>query len=158
MELRSSAFDSGGQIPIKYTRDGQNVSPPLRWSDLPEGTEELALIFENVTPETKEPFVQWVVYKISSDREGLPAGLEHKRDPEEPADVLHGRNDLDKIGYDGPQGSVGRKYNYTFHLYALDEPLDVEEGLEKDELLEAMSDHVLEEAELTTTWERPREG
>ena len=85
-----------------------NRSPPLAWSDLPAGTIELALLFENITPQTKEPFVQWLVYKIPPDRGGLPEGYKHKADPKEPVGVLHGRNSLGNVGYDGPLGTLNR--------------------------------------------------
>lgn len=101
MKLTSEAMPDG-QIPVRYSKDGQNVSPPLAWSDLPAGTEELALLFENITPQSKEPFVQWVVYKIPPDQGGLPEGYRRKRGPKEPVDVLHGRNALGNVGYDVP--------------------------------------------------------
>jgi phosphatidylethanolamine-binding protein (PEBP) family uncharacterized protein len=78
MQLMSNAFKNGQQIPIQYTKDGDNVSPPLRWSDLPNGTEELVLLLENITPQTQEPFVHWLVYGIGPEVEGLPEGFKHK--------------------------------------------------------------------------------
>ena len=107
MKLTSDAL-TDGQIPVRYSKDADNVSPPLAWSDLPGGTEELALLFENITPETQEPFVQWLVYGIPADAGGLPEGYQHKRDPKEPVDVLQGHNSLDNVGYDGPLGTLNR--------------------------------------------------
>jgi hypothetical protein len=108
MKLTSEALRKG-EIPVRYTKDGQNVSPPLGWSDLPPGTKELAPLFENITPETKEPFVQWLVCKIRQDAGGLPEGFKHKREPKEPADMRRGRNSLGNIGYDGRSApSAGR--------------------------------------------------
>ena len=108
MELRSEAL-ADGRIPVRYSKDGRNVSPPLAWSELPAGTVELALLFENITPQTQEPFVQWLVYGIPPDQGGLPEGYKHKRDPKEPVDVLQGRNALGNIGYDGPLGTLNRR-------------------------------------------------
>jgi phosphatidylethanolamine-binding protein (PEBP) family uncharacterized protein len=71
MQLTSSAFDDGEQLPIRYTKDGDNLSPPLAWTDLPKSTRELVLFFENVTPRTKEPFLQWLLYGIPADLDGL---------------------------------------------------------------------------------------
>jgi phosphatidylethanolamine-binding protein (PEBP) family uncharacterized protein len=96
MRLGSDALPDG-RMPVKYSKDGQNVSPPLAWSDLPAGTQELALLFENVTPQTKEPFVQWLVYGVPKDARGLPEGYKHKRDPKEPLDIRQGRNSLDNV-------------------------------------------------------------
>jgi phosphatidylethanolamine-binding protein (PEBP) family uncharacterized protein len=70
-----------GGFPCATARTGRTSRPPLAWSDLPAGTEELALLFENITPQTKEPFVQWLVYEIPPDRSGLPEGYKHKADP-----------------------------------------------------------------------------
>jgi hypothetical protein len=154
MRLTSEALE-GGQIPVRYSKDGENLSPPLAWSDLPAGTRELALLFENITPRTKEPFVQWLVYKIPPDQGGLPEGYRHKRDPKEPVDVLHGRNALGNIGYDGPLGTLNRTIRYRFRLFALDRSLELRPGLDKEAFLAAASGHVLEQADLIATYERP---
>lgn len=156
MRLFSEALHDEEPIPLAYTKDGDNISPPLAWSDLPAGTKELALLFESITPATKEPFAQWLLYGIPPDRSGVPEGLKHKRDPEDPAEARHGRNDLGNLGYDGPQGSVGRTHRYRLRLLALDRPLDAGPGLDRAGLLEAASGHVLDEAALTVTYERPR--
>ena len=80
MRLSSDALQDG-RIPARYSKDGQNISPPLAWSDLPAGTEELALIFENITPRTKEPFVQW--WSTKSRRISVAArGLQAQGRPE----------------------------------------------------------------------------
>ena len=153
MKLTSDALQDG-QIAVRYSKDGQNVSPPLAWSELPAETKELALLFENITPQTKEPFVQWLVYKIPPDEGELPEGYKHKRDPKEPVDVLQGQNSLGNVGYDGPLGTLNRPIRYRFRLLALDQPLDLPPGLDKAAFLKAASDHVLEHADLTVTYER----
>jgi Raf kinase inhibitor-like YbhB/YbcL family protein len=153
MRLTSEAMPDG-KIPVRYSKDGENVSPPLAWSDLPAGTRELALLFENITPATKEPFVQWLVYKLPPDQGGLPEGYKHKRDPKEPVDVLHGRNALGNIGYDGPLGTLNRTIRYRIRLFALDRPLELSPGLDKEAFLAAASGHVLEQADLIATYER----
>lgn len=81
MELRSPAFERGDPLPIQYTRDGENVSPPLEWSDVPPDAEELVIVLENLTPATDEPDIQWVAFGISPNAEGLPGGLGHEREP-----------------------------------------------------------------------------
>lgn len=156
MRLFSDALRDGAPMPLAYTKDGDNVSPPLAWAEVPAGTKELALLFENITPATREPFGQWLLYHIPPERAGLPEGLKHKRDPEDPAEARHGKNGLGNLGYDGPQGSVGRTERYRFRLFALDRPLDAGPGLDRAGLLEAVSGHVLDEAALVVTYERPR--
>jgi Raf kinase inhibitor-like YbhB/YbcL family protein len=153
MKLTSDALEDG-RIPARYTKDGQNVSPPLAWSDVPDRTKELALLFENITPQTEDPFVQWLVYGIPPDRDGLPEGYKHKADPTEPVDVLHGRNSLGNVGYDGPLGTLGRSIRYRFRLLALDEALDLPPGLDKAGFFEAAASHVLDQEDLTATYER----
>jgi Raf kinase inhibitor-like YbhB/YbcL family protein len=153
MELRSDAFKPGGRIPVTYSKDGQEISPPLRWSEVPPEARELALLFENTT----EPFVQWLVYKIPADLDRLPAGFRHQAEPDEPARVVQGINSQGNIGYDGPLGAEGRRYRYAFRLFALDKPLDVPPKLDKPALLKAIEAHVLAEATLHAVYERPRD-
>jgi Raf kinase inhibitor-like YbhB/YbcL family protein len=72
LEVSSPAFEPGGPIPAKHAGEGQDVSPPLEWSELPEGTKEVALICDDSDAPTHRPFVHWVAYKIPADRMGLP--------------------------------------------------------------------------------------
>lgn len=152
MEIRSDAFERGGAIPVTYSKDGDEISPPVQWSGVPKRTRELALTFEN----TSEPFVQWVVHKIPADLEELPAGFRHQAEPEEPVRVLQGTNSQGNVGYDGPLGAKGRKYRYALHLYALDESLDLPPRLDKPRLLRAIKGHIIDEATLHAVYERPR--
>ncbi|MBD3240297.1 MAG: YbhB/YbcL family Raf kinase inhibitor-like protein [Chitinivibrionales bacterium] len=156
MELRSPAFERDGAFPVKYTRDGDNASPPLSWADVPEQTQELALIFENVTPHTQKPYAQWLLYGMAPQTRELPEGLLHRRQPEMAGEPVHGKNDNGNVGYDGPLGVQNKRIHFVFRLYALDKSLDVKEGLTADALREAMQDHVIEEAELGTVYERPK--
>ena len=153
MKLTSEALQNG-RLPARYGKDGQNVSPPLAWSDLPAATKQLALLFENLTPQTQEPFVQWLVYRIPPDQGGLPEGYKHKADPKEPVDVVQGRNSLGNVGYDGPLGTLGRTIRYRLRLLALDRALDLPPGLDKPAFLEAASGRVLEQDDLSVTYER----
>ena len=98
--------------------------------------------------------MQWLVYAIPPDAGGLPEGFKHKRDPKEPLDVLHGVNSLGNIGYDGPLGTLGRPIRYRFRLFALDWPLELSPGVDRDAFLEAASGHILEQADLIVTYER----
>ena len=73
---------------MRYTRDGHNIWPALAWTDLPAGTEELALVSENIPQQTKAPFVQWLVYEISPDAGGPSENCKHKADPRGAVDVV----------------------------------------------------------------------
>jgi Raf kinase inhibitor-like YbhB/YbcL family protein len=154
MQLLSDAFEEGQQIPVRYTKDGDNVSPPLRWRELPQGTRSLALFFENTTPQTEKPFLHWMIYGIPPEIEGLPEGFKHKAEPDEPAALRQGKNAIGNVGYDGPLGSVGRRMRFRFRLCALDQPLDLSPGSDEKAAARAMSGHVLEQAELGVVHER----
>lgn len=88
IQITSSAFTQGHPIPKKYTGEGDDVSPPLSWSGLPEGTKELALICDDPDAPTDEPWVHWVLYKLPADAKGLPEGVPRKSRLKEPAGTL----------------------------------------------------------------------
>lgn len=154
MELTSAVLREDEPIPLRYTKDGDNLSPPLRWSDLPDGARELVLLCENITPETQEPFVQWLVYGIGADARELPEGFKHKAAPDAPLALRQGRNDIGNVGYDGPLGSVGKTVRYRFRLLAVDRELGLEPGEDKQGVSAALAGHVLGEAALTVVHER----
>ena len=147
IQVSSPAFESGGAIPAKYTGEGQNVSPPLTWTGLPEGTEEISLICDDPDAPRSEPFVHWVVYKIPANLTGLPEGGTQG--------ALEGENSAGRVGYSGPMPPQGGGvHHYHFKVYALDTELDAAAGLTKDQLLGAMIGHTLAEGELIGTYER----
>ncbi len=146
MELTSPAFAPGAPIPRKYTGEGEDVSPPLVWSDPPEGTRELALICDDPDAPMPTPWVHWVAYKISPERRSLAEGAQDG--------FRQGRNDFGRRSYGGPMPPRRHGvHHYHFKLYALDIELPNEE-LTKAELLERIEGHVLAEAELVGTYER----
>ena len=157
-QITSNAFEDGAPIPKKYTGDGVDLSPPLAWSSLPEGTAELALICDDPDAPTPRPWVHWVIYKIPKDQPGLPEGVEPVQDPKALAGVLQGANSWsagNTVGYRGPAPPPGHgTHHYHFTLYALDAPLQARPGLSKAALLAAIRGHILAEAELVGTYER----
>ncbi|WP_456450235.1 YbhB/YbcL family Raf kinase inhibitor-like protein [Hydrogenimonas sp.] len=150
MILSSPAFEHGGFIPARYTCDGENISIPLNFSDIPEGTRSLALVMDD--PDAPMGvFVHWVVYNIPPGLGGLPEGL-----PNEPVlegGILQGINSFKTIGYGGPCPPDGA-HRYMFKLYALDAVLDAEPGMTKHQLLSAIDGHVLDGAGLMGLYER----
>ncbi len=158
MKLTSPAFSKGEQIPVKYTGDGEDLSPPLAWSDLPEGTKELALICDDPDAPTAEPWVHWVIYKIPADCAGLPEGIDKASRLDRPAGALQGKNSWPSgqtVGYRGPAPPPGHGvHRYFFKLYALEAPLVIEPGKDKRTLLGEMSGLVLEEGQLMGTYSR----
>jgi len=155
--LSSLAFEAGQAIPVKYTGEGADVSPPLRWSNLPEGTKELALICDDPDAPTPQPWVHWVIYKIPPEAGGLAEGIPRTERLADPPGALQGRNSWarDNLGYRGPMPPPGHgRHRYYFRLYALGAQPRLRSGLSKEELLEAIRPHILGEGVLMGTYER----
>jgi len=155
MTLRSDAFAGGEAIPRRYTEDGEDLSPPLNWSGVPDHTRELALFVDDPDAPRAEPWVHWVIYKIPADVRTLTEGLPQAPGLNVPPGAMQGKNSWDTDGYRGPAPPRGHgTHHYHFRLYALDAPLAAAQGLDKAGLLSAMQGHVLAEAELIGTYER----
>ncbi|MHC4985261.1 MAG: YbhB/YbcL family Raf kinase inhibitor-like protein [Planctomycetota bacterium] len=156
MTITSTAFENGQPIPTKYTGEGDDVSPPLAWSGLPDGAQQLALICDDPDAPTDQPWVHWVIYGLPPTTTALPEGVPPTETVEDPP-ATQGVNGWpgDVIGYKGPMPPPGHGvHHYHFKLYALDAALELEAGLTKAELLEAMDGHVLATGELIGTYER----
>lgn len=154
IQLSSSAFSADQPIPKQFTEDGLNVSPALAWSNVPAGTKELALIVDDPDAPTPAPWVHWVIYKIPPQTAGLPEGVAKDAELQSPAGAVQGKNSYKRLGFDGPGPPPGKAHRYFFHLYALDAPLGVKSGLDKDELLKEMQGHVLAQGQLVGTYRR----
>ncbi|ADP77054.1 phospholipid-binding protein, PBP family [Methanothermus fervidus DSM 2088] len=150
MKIFSKAFKNGEKIPKKYTCDGQDISPPIKWEDIPENTKTLVLICEDPDAPGKT-WVHWVLFNIPPEIEELPEGVENKEKLENGA--IHGVNDWGRLGYGGPCPPSGT-HRYYFRLYALDTELKLEPGAKKEEVVEAMKDHIIDQAELMGTYSR----
>jgi Raf kinase inhibitor-like YbhB/YbcL family protein len=153
MTLTSSAFKPNGHIPSKYTCEGDDISPPLAWNGVPEGTKSLVLIIDDPdAPDPKAPqrlWVHWVVYNIPPDTKSLPENVGKTGLPQGTA---IGLNDFKKTGYGGPCPPIGR-HRYFHKLYALDSTLDLK-GATKSQIEQAMNGHVLANAELIGTYQK----
>lgn len=153
-ELLSSAFVNEGEIPVQYTCDGDDLSPPLSWARIPDGTRSLALIVDD--PDAPDPaapkmtWVHWVLYNLPADTASLPEGT---GSADLPNGAREGRNDWKRTGYGGPCPPIGR-HRYFFKLYALDLELPDLKEPTKAQLESAMQDHVLAEAVLMGTYRR----
>ena len=155
IRVTSSAFASGQPIPRKYTGEGEDVSPPLSWSNVPAGAKELALICDDPDAPQAEPWVHWLLYKIPPQTGGLPEAVPREKTLREPAGAMQGINSFRKIGYGGPMPPRGHGvHHYHFRVYALKQSLDVQPGIDKASLLAAMRGAVIAEGELVGTYER----
>jgi Raf kinase inhibitor-like YbhB/YbcL family protein len=150
MELISSAFSEGAMIPGKYTCDGADVSPPLKWGALPAGTKSLALICDDPDAPVGT-WVHWVYYDIPAGTEGLPENVVPDERPAQGG--TQGVNDFRKIGYGGPC-PPGGTHRYYFKLYALDTPVNLSPGATKKQVLKAMETHIIGQAQLMGKYKR----
>lgn len=155
LTVTSSAFAAGETIPRKYTGDGEDVSPPLAFSGLPDGTQSIALICDDPDAPTPQPWVHWVIYNIPGDVASLDEGVPNDEQLDKPRGACQGTNSWGTIGYGGPAPPRGHGvHHYHFRVYALDADLSLNPGLEKAALLKAISGHVLAEGELVGTYSR----
>jgi Raf kinase inhibitor-like YbhB/YbcL family protein len=152
--LTSSAFAEGDEIPTRYTCEGQDVSPPLAWSDPPSGTRSLALIVDDPdAPDPKAPkmtWVHWVLCNLPPTARRLPEAVKPNALP---AATHEGLNDWKRTGYGGPCPPIGR-HRYFHKLYALDTVLPDLGRPTKTQLEKSMQGHVLAQAELVGTYEK----
>lgn len=156
MKITSSKFDHMSEIPAVYTCQGQDVSPPLAFSDVPAGTKSLALIVDDPdAPDPKAPkttWVHWVLYDMPAATKGLEedatkAGL--------PQGTRQGRNDWKRTGWGGPCPPIGR-HRYFFKVYALDTTLGDLDEPTKAKVEAAMEGHILAQGVLVGTYEKTR--
>jgi Raf kinase inhibitor-like YbhB/YbcL family protein len=145
LELTSTAFDDGSEIPRKYTCDGDDASPPLAWSSVPEATRSLALIVHDPDAPSGD-FTHWVAWNIDPE----PGALGEDVPP-----TAQGSNDFGETRYQGPCPPSGTgPHRYVHELFALDTELDLEEGSSRDQVENAIDGHVLAGTELIGIYER----
>jgi hypothetical protein len=148
--VTSSAFRDGQMIPSKYTCDGDDMSPPIEWSGVPDGAKSVAIIGDD--PDApKGTWVHWVIYNIPPDLTGLPEDTP----PDKVLDngALQGMNDSGQTGYGGPC-PPGGVHRYFFKVYALDIKIPLSAGATKLDLEEAMKGHILKRGQIMGRYKR----
>lgn len=151
MQIASAAFAEGTAIPSKYTCEGANVSPPLKWSGAPAQTKALVLIADD--PDAPAgTWVHWVLYNLPPTVAELPEG--QPKDQQIPLGGWQGLNDFKRLGYGGPCPPPGKPHRYFFKLYALDRPLQLKPGATKREVEQTMEEHILAHAQIMGTFQR----
>ena len=152
--LSSTAFKNGGEIPSKYTCEGEDISPPLTWTGVPEATRSLVLIVDDPdAPDPKEPkmtWVHWVLYNLPSNISTLP---EDVLSTKLPPGAAEGLNDWKRAGYGGPCPPIGR-HRYFHKLYALDKVLKGLDKPAKANVLSAMEGHIIAQTLLVGTYQK----
>lgn len=150
IKITSTAFAEGGMIPPKYTCDGQDISPPLEWDAVPEGTKSIALISDD--PDAPMgTWVHWVLFNLPAETRKLEENI--PPDKTLPNGAKQGITDFGRVGYGGPCPPSGT-HRYFFKIYALDTKLDLAAGARKRELLKAMEGHILGQGQLIGKYKR----
>lgn len=151
LSLSSPIFPEGEKIPVKYTCDGQDISPPLMWGKPPPGTQAFALIMDD--PDAPGGvFTHWVIFNLPVDSRELPEAVTRENQLENKA--LQGMTGFGRVGYGGPCPPTGPAHHYLFSLYALDQPLGLNAGASKRQVLDAMQGHILAQGQLTGVYKR----
>jgi Raf kinase inhibitor-like YbhB/YbcL family protein len=146
LRINSPAFAGHKRIPERHTGDGEDVSPALEWTGVPEGTRSFAVVVHDPDAPLVDGFTHWVAYGIPGDASGLPEGAQDG--------VVQGTNSMGNSGYMGPAPPPGHgPHHYYFWIYALDDDLQLEPGLDRRALLDRIEDHVIEQARVIGTYE-----
>ena len=151
MQLIGTAFSEGQSIPVKHTCDGENTSPPMKWSGVPPNAKSLVLIADDPDAPVGT-WTHWVLYDLPTSvtelAEGQPKGQYL------PGGAKQGLNDFKHLGYGGPCPPAGKAHRYYFKLYALDTVLQLKPGGTKKEIERAMENHTLAQGQLMGTYKR----
>ena len=169
--LTSSAFAPGEMIPEKYGRYGEDISPPLEWSDPPEGTQSFALIVDtDLRPGGGESiWIHWILYNIPAEIRALPEAVTPDAAGGLPNGSQHLANSWEELKYGGLNPPHVSTLRYCFRVYALDTMLDLDAaegtassggqpwvGASKEKLLQAIEGHILAQAELVGKYKGKR--
>lgn len=146
LTLTSPTFENGEEIPDRYGYTAANINPPLTVDGVPSEAKSLVLIVDD--PDAKEPagkiWDHWLVWDIDPDREKIPEDFAAD-------EATEGQNDYGEAGYGGPN-PPDREHTYRFRLYALDSTVGLSAAATKDDLVDAMTGHVVEKARLEGTY------
>ena len=151
LHITSTAFSEGQPIPEKFTCQGRDLSPPLKWTSMPANTKSLALIADD--PDAPAgTWVHWVLYDLPATTTELAEDT--PKSVSLPGGAKQGFNDFRRLGYGGPCPPPGQPHRYFFKLYALDKVLDLKPGATKKDVERAMENHILGQAQLMGTYQR----
>ena len=150
IQITSSAFKHEGMIPARFTCDGEDISPPLKWENLPQSTQSIAIIADD--PDAPMgTFVHWVLYNLPANTRQLPEAVPAKEVLDDGA--VQGKTDFGRFGYGGPCPPSGT-HRYFFKIYALDKRLEIVGIADKSRLLNAMQGHIVGQGELMGKYKR----
>jgi Raf kinase inhibitor-like YbhB/YbcL family protein len=149
--VTSTAFTAGKPIPVKYTGQGEDVSPDLSWKDTPQGIASFALVCDD--PDAPSgTWVHWTMWNIPPTSTGLSEGV--SADASLPNGSVQGITGAGMSGYHGPMPPRGNAHHYYFRVYALDTTLHLAPSATRAQLDEAMKGHILSQGQLMGTYQR----
>jgi Raf kinase inhibitor-like YbhB/YbcL family protein len=151
INVKSTEFADLQEIPLRFSKDGQNVSPPLSWSPVSSDVKSLVLLVEDPDAPLPKPFVHWIAFNMEPHISALPEGIR----PDEKVMLHQGKNSTLKPGWTGmapPKGDT--PHHYHFQLFGLDRMLQLEDGCGRSALLAAMANHVVVRGDLIGTFQR----
>jgi len=146
-----SAFAMGAAIPLKYAGGGENISPPLSWSQVPAGTASIAILCDDPDAPVGD-WVHWVLFDLPPETVKLEAGV--RRQAKLSSGGTQGLNDYNRSGYDGPWPPPGKVHHYYFKVFALDTKLNLSGTARKTDLVKAIQGHILAQGQLIGTFQR----
>jgi Raf kinase inhibitor-like YbhB/YbcL family protein len=150
VRIGSTAFTNGNKVPKQYTADGANSSPPIWWTNIPNGSKSIALICDD--PDApKGTWTHWVIYNIPAKETGLGAGYPTGADL--PNGAKQGTNSFQRTGWGGPDPPAGKPHHYVFTVYALNTTFNTA-GMTAEQLRSTMNNHILGQGQLTGTYGR----
>ena len=143
-QLKSNAFRANGEIPARYSCEGENISPELTWSGAPKGTKSFALVLHDPDAPHRGGYTHWVVFNIPADVTNIAENV--PKQANFPGGGTQGKNDSGGTGYTGPCPPSG-SHRYYFHLYAVDGKLSLSQGATREDLEKALKNHTRGQAE-----------
>jgi Raf kinase inhibitor-like YbhB/YbcL family protein len=144
-KISSSAFENSGEIPRKYTCDGENVNPPLQFENAPVKAKSLALVFDDIDA-PRGSYVHWILWNIAPN-------IKEVKEKSIPEGAVQGTNGFKKQNYGGPCPPK-RAHKYVFKIYALDIFLNLDPRSTKTDLEKAIEGHVIGQAQWMGVYKR----
>jgi len=152
LKVTSNAFEDGDMIPQKYTKDGKDISPPLTIKGISTEGESIAVIMDDPDAPVGT-FTHWLIWNIPNEINNIPEGVHQDKEVVSLNGAIQGLNDFGEIGYRGPAPPSG-VHNYHFKVYVLDQKLDLPYDVTKNELVEEVEKHMLQNFELIAKYKR----
>lgn len=153
MKISSPVFEDGEKISVKYTCDGEDISPPLSIDDVPPEAESMAVVVDD--PDAPGGvFDHWIIWNIPPGTESIPEGVPTQDVVDSLKGARQGQNGFGEVGYRGPCPPPGPPHNYRFKIYALDTDIDLNPGMKKEDLEREIQGHVLTEDQVVGVFGR----